>query len=259
MVLEKNKVYCMDAIEFLKQLPDKSVDLILTDPPYNLDFSKFDTLSDSSGNKFHNTDELDWDSVDRIDLKQLGIVLFKELDRVVKETGSVIIFGPQQWAYYYHGPAEENNFRLKCQMVWVKTNPIPQLRHKNYRSGHENIAWYGRYNENKVPYTFNFINQKEMSNVFYFPILGGSERLRDENNNALHPTQKPLELIRKLVKIHSNENDLIVDMFIGSGTTAVAAWQLGRNFMGCDIDQKYVDVANNRVEEYVKQKGVFDF
>ena len=140
------------------------------------------------------------------------------------------------------------------------SNPIPQLRRKNYRSAHENIVWFARYDEKKVPFTFNFINQQDMKNVFRFPILGGGERLRDDNTNqALHPTQKPLELIRKLVKIHSNEGDLVIDPFMGSGTTALACRQLKRNFLGSDIDQKYVDMSNNRTEEYNKQKDIFDY
>lgn len=259
-MIEKNKVYLMDAVEFLRKLPDNSVDLILSDPPYNIDFSKYDNLTDSTGRKYHNVNNLKWDLKENIDLKVMGELLFKEFDRVVKESGSVIIFGPQEWAYYYYEPAKKNSFDLKCQIVWEKSNPIPQHRKKNYRSAHENIVWFARYNEKKVPFTFNFINQQEMKNIFSFPILGGVERLRDDDSNqSLHPTQKPLELIRKLVQIHSNKGDLVVDMFMGSGTTALACRQLKRDFMGCDIDQKYVDMANNRVEEYKKQKGVFDY
>ena len=250
-MIETNKIYKMDAIELLKQLPDNSVDLVLTDPPYNLDFSKYDTLTDKTGRKFHHTENLNWDLKKNIDLKEVGKIIFKEFDRIIKETGSVIIFAPPEWAYYYFEPAIENNFDLKCQLIWVKSNPIPQMRQKNYRSAHENIIWFARYNEKKVPFTFNFINQQEMKNVFEFPILSGNGRLgrlKDENNQALHPTQKPLELIRKLIQIHSNLNDLIVDCFIGSGTTAVACKELGRNFICCDINEKYVNISNERIK-----------
>lgn len=253
MITQLNKIYKMDAIEFLKQLPDKSVDLILTDPPYNLDFSKYDTLTDKTGKKFHHTENLNWDLKKNIDLKKIGKIIFKEFDRIVKETGSVIIFAPQEWAYYYYEPAIKNNFDLKCQLIWIKSNPIPQMRHKNYRSAHENIVWFARYNKKKVPFTFNFINQKEMKNVFEFPILGGKERIRDKNNKAVHPTQKPLKLIKKLIRIHSNPNDLIVDCFMGSGTTAVASKELGRNFVGCEINEKYIKIANERLERTAHQ------
>jgi DNA modification methylase len=88
-----------------------------------------------------------------------------------------------------------------------------------------------------------------MKNVFEFPILGGIERLRDDDNQALHPTQKPLELIKKLVKVHSNPNDLVLDCFLGSGTTAIACKQLNRRFIGIEISKEYCDIANKRLEQ----------
>lgn len=242
-----NKVHCADCLEVMKDIPDGSIDLILTDPPYNLDFSKYDSLTDKTGRKFHHTENLEWDDKNKIDMKEISKILFKEFSRIVKQTGSIIIFGSQEWAYYYYEPAINNNFDLKCQIIWIKNNPIPQIRHKNYRSAHENIVWFARYNEDKCPFTFNFINQKEMKNVFEYPILGGAERLRDENNQALHPTQKPLRLIEKLVRIHSNENDIVLDCFLGSGTTAVACKMLNRRFIGIEKEEKYCAIARNRL------------
>ena len=239
-----NKIVCCDCLEGLKKIPDNSIDLVLTDPPYNLDFSKYDSSTDKNGRKFHYTDKLKWDKKENIDMKLISEILFKEFDRILKETGSIIIFGSQEWAYYYYEPAIKNNFDLKCQIIWIKSNPIPQMRHKNYRSTHENIIWFARYKEEKCPFTFNFINQKEMKNVFEFPILQGQEREE-------HPTQKPIKLIRKLVKIHSNPNDIVLDCFLGSGTTTVACKQLGRNFIGFEINSEYVKIANKRLAQEV--------
>ena len=247
--MKTNKIYNQDCLELMKDIPDKSVDLVLTDPPYNLDFSKYDSLTDKTGRKFHHTENTKWDLKENFDLKEISKKLFKEFDRILKESGSIIIFGCQEWAYYYYEPAIENNFDLKCQIIWIKSNPIPQIRHKNYRSAHENIVWFARYNPKKVPITFNFINQKEMKNVFEYPILGGKERLRDKDNQALHPTQKQLDLIRKLVSIHSNEKDLVIDCFAGLGTTAVACKQLNRDFICGDISKEYCDIANKRLEQ----------
>ena len=232
----------MDCLEGLKQLEDNSVDLILTDPPYNIDFSKYDSLTDETGRKFHYTEKLSWDKKVNIDMKELSKELFKEFNRILKESGSVVIFGSREWAYYYYEPAIQNNFDLKCQIIWIKSNPIPQLRHKNYRSAHENIIWFARYKEKKCPFTFNFINQKEMKNVFEFPILQGKERLD-------HPTQKPLKLIRKLIQIHSNPKDLVVDCFAGSGTTLVSCKELDREFIGFEIEPKYIEMANKRLSQ----------
>lgn len=233
----KNKIFLEDAFQFLENIPSNSVDLVLTDPPYNLDFSKYDNLDDGTGRRFHYTEKLKWNDYD---LKEMSKDLFKEFDRILKESGSIIIFGPQEWAYYYYEPAINNNFDLKCQIVWFKENPIPQLRHKNYRSAHENIIWFARYNKEKVPFTFNFINQQEMKNVFTFLVLQGEERLD-------HPTQKPLKLIEKLIRIHSNEQDLILDCFLGSGTTAVACIKQNRNYIGCDNNKLYYNMALKRI------------
>jgi len=234
-----NKIINGNCLKLLAKIPDNSIDLCLTDPPYDIDFSKYETLSDKGGRKFHHTEKLKWNTVD---LKSLSKILFKELDRIIKHNGSIIIFGPQEWGYYYYKPAIDNNFDLKCQLVWVKKNPIPQFRKKNYRSTHENIVWFARYEKNKCPFTFNFINQQEMKNVFTTPILQGEERWD-------HPTQKPLSLIEKLITIHSNENDIIFDPFSGSGTTAVASQNLKRKFIGIEIDSKYFKMSNDRLAQ----------
>ena len=236
-----NEIICCDCLEGLKKIPDNSVDLVLTDPPYNIDFSKYNTLTGKNKRKFHYTEKLKWNNCD---LKGISEILFKGFDRVLKETGSIIIFAPQEWAYYFYIPAIQNNLDFKCQIIWIKSNPIPQLRHKNYRSAHENIIWFTRYKEDKCPFTFNFINQKEMKNVFEFPILQGREREE-------HPTQKPLKLIRKLIQIHSNKNDLIFDPFLGSGTIAVACKQLGRKFIGFEINLEYCEIAKKRLAQEV--------
>lgn len=238
-----------DCIEKLKDIKDKSIDLVFTDPPYNLDFSKYENLTDNTGRYFHYTKNLIWDKKVKFDLKEISKILFKEFDRITKDTGSILIFGPQEWAYHYYEPAINNNFDLKCQIICEKTNPIPQMRHKNYRSAHENLVWFARYNEKKCLFTFNFKSQQEMKNVIRLPILSGKERLRDENNQALHPTQKPLQLIKFFLEIHSNENDLILDCFMGSGTTGVGCKLLNRNFIGIEKDETYFNLAKNRIEK----------
>jgi len=232
-----NKIVQADCLEFIKKIPDNSIDLVLTDPPYNIDFSSYDNKTDRSGKKYHNTEKLQWDK--KFDLKEISKVLFKEFDRIVKSSGSIVMFGPQNWAYYYYGPAIQNNFDLKAQIIWIKSNPVPQARRKNYLSAHENIAWFARYSK-KCPFTFNFISQNEMRNVFTFPICQGDERTE-------HPTQKPLKLIEKLLNIHSNKNDVVLDPFLGSGTTAVACKLLNRNYIGIEISEKYCDIARRRL------------
>jgi site-specific DNA-methyltransferase (adenine-specific)/modification methylase len=224
-----------DCLKVLPTLPDNSVDLVLTDPPYNIDFEKYNSLTDR-GRHFHYTEELKWNTCD---LKEISKVLFGEFDRIVKESGSVIIFAPQEWAYYYYEPAIKNNFDFKCQIIWIKDNPIPQIRHKNYRSAHENIIWFARKKE-KCPFTFNFTTQQEMKNVFNTPSLTSKENLG-------HPTQKPEKVIERLMKVHSNKGDTVLDPFLGSGTTMKVARDLKRSCIGIEINPKYIEICKKRL------------
>ena len=237
---ELNKIYCMDAIEFLKKIPDNSVDLVLTDPPYNLRWKQQIELH---GRKvfYHNYEELKgWDKIN----KEFYFKLFNEFDRIVKDNGSIIIFAKTELVTWIMEAGLVNNFDYKATINYVKSNPVPQVRKKNYCSSFETICWLARWNDKKCNFTFNFKSQKEMHNFIVMPICSGNERTK-------HPTQKPLKLISHLLEIHSNKKDIILDCFMGSGTTAVACKQLGRNFIGCDISEEYVKIANKRLAQEV--------
>src|SRR3990167_1089287 len=167
-----------------------------------------------------------------------------EFNRIIKFTGSVILFTRSEYITYAVDSSKKNGFDNKATIIWHKTNPMPQVRKKNYLSSVETILWVVRYNEKKCPFIFNFKTQNEMHNFIEMPLCGGNERTE-------HPTQKPLKLIKHLLEIHSNPDNLVLDCFAGSGTTAVACKQLGRKFIGCDISQEYVDIANKRLSQGV--------
>jgi DNA modification methylase len=236
---EKGVLYCNDCFDIINKIPDKSIDLVLTDPPYNI---RWKTPIELHGRKpfMHNYKELQlWDNTDLSDLYKR---LFPELNRIVKNSGSLLIFGPQEWAYYMLEPARKNEFDFKTQIIWIKTNPVPQVRKKNYLSTFENIIWFARWDNDFCLFTFNFTTQEEMKNIFVYPICSGKER-------TAHPTQKPLELIKKLVYIHSNENDIVLDLFLGSGTTAIACEQLNRYWIGVEKNEKYCQISQTRIEK----------
>lgn len=235
-----NKVIQGDCLEIIKQIPDKSVDLILTDPPYELDWRQSINFKNRKSMFHHKEETQKWD----LGVKELYKYIFKEFDRIVKDNGSVILFTRSEFITYAVDEAKKNNFDSKATIVWHKTNPIPQVRKKNYLSSIETIWWCARFNEKKCDFTFNFLTQNEMHNFFEFPLCGGDER-------SEHPTQKPLKLMEKLVKIHSNKDDLILDPFLGSGTTAVAAKNLHRNFIGIEKEAKYCEIARQRLRQGV--------
>lgn len=227
-----------DCLKVLPTLPDKSIDLVLTDPPYNLNWKTCITFK-TRKNLYWAVEEnlLEWD---KVDLKSLWKKLAPEFDRLVKETGSVITFAPYEWSYYMFEEMKKNNFEFKTLIVWEKTNPVPQVRKRNYLITIECIVWFARPTTKKAKYTFNFKTQKEMKNIIKHPIVGGKER-------TIHPTQKPEKLIKHLLEIHSNPNDTILDPFLGSGTTMKVAKDLGRNCIGIEINPKYIELTKKRL------------
>jgi len=234
-----NSIVCCDCLDALKELPDNYVDLVLTDPPYNLEWKESIELHGKKAIYGHKVETEKWDN---LDIKELYNKLFKEFDRIINKKGSVIIFTRTEYITYAVDEAKKNNFDNKSTIIWHKTNPIPQVRKKNYLSSCESILWVARYDEKRCPFTFNFKSQKDMHNFIEMPLCGGNER-------TTHPTQKPIKLIRYLLDIHSNKDDLVLDPFIGSGTTAVACKRLNRNFLGFEINPEYCKIAVKRLEQ----------
>lgn len=230
---EKYVLFQGDCFEKLKEIPDHSVDLILCDPPYNL--AKY-----STGNmKFDwraeiNNDVAKWDEEPLNPADLVG-----EFKRVLADTGNIFIFCSYNLLGKFHEvfDPEFDTFQF---MVWHKTNPIPNIRKSSFLNSCELIVclW------NKG-HTWNFTRQNEMHNFIESPICMGAERLK----NPKHPTQKPLKVLKHIINIASNENDLVLDMFMGVGSTGVAALELGRRFIGIELEPEYFQAAKERIEK----------
>lgn len=234
--MDINKIYCMDCFDGLPQIDDKSIDLVLTDPPYNVKLKQSINLKGRKA-MYKDFDDMDWD---KLNIKKLYDAVFPEFDRIVKGNGSVLMFCRLEWITYLIDSAKDNNFDVKATIIWHKTNPVPQVRKRNYLSSVEAIVWVARWDNDKCLFKFNFKTQNEMHNFFEGPICQGPERTQ-------HPTQKPLYLIKWLIENHSDRGDIILDPFIGSGSTAVASKLTYRNFIGFELDENYVKIANNRL------------
>ena len=135
---------------------------------------------------------------------------------------------------------------LKDKLIWEKTNTMPRNRDRRYISNIEILSWYVK---PKNKWTFNRQNGKYESSVLKYPSESGGGFRR------YHPTQKNLKMIEYLIKIHTNENDVVLDPFMGSGTTGVACMNLNRRFMGIELDESYFNIAKNRIEEALIDKG----
>jgi DNA modification methylase len=221
-----------DCMDKLSEIPDGSIELILCDPPYNL--AKY-----STGNmKFDWRSEINND-VAKWDLKELSPIDFlDEFKRVLSPTGNIFVFTSYNLIGKWHEvfDSEYDTFQF---MVWHKTNPIPNIRKSSFLNSCELIVcmW------NKG-HTWNFSKQNEMHNFIESPICMGNERLKDPK----HPTQKPLSILKQIIKIASNENDLVLDMFMGVASTGVASRELNRRFIGIEIDDTYYEACEKRMQ-----------
>lgn len=230
---ENYNLYCGDSYKLIKQIPTASIDLILTDPPYNL--SPYSTGNIKlSWRKEINNDVANWDKVEFKPSDWVG-----EFKRVLKPTGNIFGFTSYNLIGKWH-EALDSEFDTFQFVVWHKTNPVPKVLRAGFLNSCELIVcmW------NKG-HTWNFSNQREMHNFIETPICMGTERIKI----PFHPTQKPIRVLQHIIKVASKEDDMVFDPFMGVGSTGVAALNLGRKFTGIEIDEKYFKAAKKRIHE----------
>ena len=263
-----------DGIIYLKSIQDYSIDLILTDPPYiisknsgmnehynniqnnkenNIEFIKNeeewnnyklenDIIDDNNkdnylkygtifGKKYGiKTDYGDWDkdfTIEKLD------IFIGEYYKKLKKNGTIIIFFDLWKITILKELLEKHKFKQIRFIEWIKTNPQPRNSKVNYLTNCREIALLGVKDSNPT------FNSKYDNGIYNFPLQGGK--------NRFHPTQKNLALFEELIKKHSNENDTVLDTFLGSGTTAIASKNTNRNFKGCEISTDYY----NKIKELV--------
>ena len=249
--MELNKIICGDAIEEMAKIESQSVDLIVTDPPYNvstnlkIDRSRWGKKQQRKA--IINFDYGEWDNKTDDDFYKFTMGWYFHCKRVLKEGGSIYIFFTKELISWFHlnrNVKEDIGFiagsiKTKNIISWIKSNPLPAFNRTNYRSAVEFI-YFGQKEGEKA--TFNFGEQKSMKNWFEHPLVQGKERTK-------HPTQKPLKLVQKFIEVSSNKGDIVLDPFLGSGTTALAAKLLGRNYTGIEKNPEYVKMAEQRLAQ----------
>lgn len=228
--MEINKIYNLDFLVGLADVENESVDLILTDIPYNVSrANNFKTMKDRE-----NRNGIDFGKWDK-EFDEQSLI---HLERVLKKGGSMVLF--HAFEQYETIRNVLSNLEVKDKIIWQKTNPMPRNRDRRWISDIEVASWFVKKGDK---WTFNRQNEKYESSVLRFPSESGGGFKR------YHPTQKNLKMIEYLLKVHSNDGDLILDPFMGSGTTAVATLRVGgnRNFIGFEIDKNYYEVAITRI------------
>ncbi len=234
-MVEYNKIIIGDCIEELKKLPEKSVDLIFADPPYNLQIT--DGLYRPNNTKVDGVFD-DWDKFASFEeYDNFTQNWLRECRRVLKDTGTIWVIGSYHNIFRVGKIMMDLGFWILNDVQWYKTNPMPNFKGTRFTNATETLLWCKK-SEIQKTYTFNYrlmkhLNDgKQMKSVWEIPLCGGNERLRDKDGVKLHSTQKPEELLKRVILSSSNEGDIVLDPFFGSGTTGAAAKKLRRNFIG---------------------------
>lgn len=239
-----------DCIAALNKLPGQSVDIIFADPPYNLQLEGNLHRPDHS---LVNAVDDEWDrfeSFSAYDAFTRAWLL--ACRRVLKPNGTIWVIGSYHNIFRVGTQLQDLGFWLLNDIVWRKTNPMPNFRGRRFQNAHETMIWASRDKDAKS-YTFNYEAMKaanedvQMRSDWLFPICTGGERLKDENGQKIHPTQKPEALIARVLMSSSKPGDVILDPFFGSGTTGAVAKRLGRHFVGIEREQAYIDAATKRI------------
>ena len=246
-----NSIIRGDCVSAMDQLPDTSVDVIFADPPYNLqlegslhrpDQSKVDAV-DNDWDKF--SDFAAYDAFTRAWLIAAR--------RVLKPNGTIWVIGSYHNIFRVGSILQDLGYWMLNDVIWRKSNPMPNFKGRRFTNAHETMIWASR-DQNAKKYTFNYDAMKmandeiQMRSDWIFPICNGGERLKNEEGNKVHPTQKPEALLHRVLMSSTKPGDIVLDPFFGTGTTGAVAKYLGRNFVGIERQQDYIDAANARID-----------
>ena len=245
VIIEGN---CLDA---LAKLPDASVDLVFADPPYNLQLTGQLRRPDQS---LVDAVDDDWDQFDSFaEYDALSAAWLSECRRILKPDGAIWVIGSYHNIFRIGKQIQDLGFWMLNDIIWRKTNPMPNFRGRRFTNAHETLIWAAKSSDAK--YTFNYDAMKalneglQMRSDWYLPICNGSERLKDDSGGKAHPTQKPENLLARVLLASTKRGDIVLDPFFGSGTTGAVAKRLGRHYIGIEQDKKYVALASQRIAQ----------
>jgi len=249
-----NNIYQGDCVQIMRDLEQKSVDTVFADPPYNLQLNG-DLLRPN--NSLVDAVDDEWDHFE-------SMKTYDEFNRnwlsaarnVLKPDGSLWVIGSYHNIFRVGTILQDLGFWILNDIIWRKTNPMPNFRGRRFTNAHETLIWAAKSKESK--YRFNYDAMKslnedlQMRSDWYIPLCTGQERLKDENGQKAHPTQKPESLLYRVIMSSTNPGDVILDPFFGTGTTGATAKKLGRSFIGIERDDHYIKYAKERIGEINK-------
>lgn len=248
--LPLDRILVGDCIELMRSLPPASVHAVFADPPYNLQLRGALKRPDES---VVDGVDAEWDRFD--DLPSYDAFTrewLAEARRVLRRDGTIWVIGSYHNVFRLGTALQDQGWWVLNDVVWRKANPMPNFRGRRFTNAHETLIWAARGPESR--YRFNYAAMKalnddlQMRSDWLIPLCTGHERLRDGQGRKLHPTQKPEALLHRVILACTAPGDVILDPFLGTGTTAAVARRLGRRFVGLERDPGYAAAALARVE-----------
>ncbi len=248
-LLPLNEILAGDCVEAMNRLPEKSVDMIFADPPYNLQL----------GGELHRPNNTRVDGVDAAWDKFDTLAAYDGFTRdwlaaarrVLKDDGTIWVIGSYHNIFRVGSALQDLGFWVLNDVVWVKTNPMPNFRGTRFTNAHETMIWCSR--DRDARYTFNYQAMKtlnddlQMRSDWLIPLCTGPERLKGADGGKAHPTQKPEAILHRVILASTAPGAVILDPFFGTGTTGAVAKRLGRNFIGIEREAEYRAIATRRL------------
>jgi len=248
-VLPIDTILVGDCIDHMNALPAGSVDLIFADPPYNLQLEQGLTRPDQS--KVDAVDD-DWDKFDSFaHYDAFTRAWLKAARRILKPDGAIWVIGSYHNIFRVGAALQDLEFWMLNDVIWRKANPMPNFRGTRFTNAHETLIWASKSRASRP--TFNYEQLKlsnddvQMRSDWLFPICTGGERLKGDDDEKLHPTQKPEALLYRVLSATTKPGDVVLDPFFGTGTTGAVAKKLGRHFIGIEREDTYIAGALKRI------------
>ncbi len=248
--IKKDYIYQGDCLDILKTFPDRSVDLIFADPPYNMqtegellrtDGTAFEGVSDK-WDKFNSLQEYD-------NFSRQWLV---ECRRILKNDGAIWVIGSFQNIFRLGYIMQDLGFWILNDVIWSKPNAVPNFGGTRFQNSHETLIWCSKSKGAKYQFnykTMKYLNgNKQMKSVWNIGICIGNERLKNAEGKKIHSTQKPEQLLYNIILSSTKIEDLVLDPFFGTGTTGAVAKRLGRHYVGIEREEQYIKAATRRIQ-----------
>jgi len=254
------KIFHGNCIDVLKnEIAENSVNLIFADPPYNLSGNSLSLVNNTTGGSYYKVNE-NWDMFSYEDYINFTNNWIEACKKALAENGSLYISCNQHNIGEILTIGKKAGFKLNNIITWYKVNAMPNITKRTFTHSTEFVCWFVKgkkwiFNYNDVkefnPHKTKEGTNKQMRDFLDFielPIVQGKERIKGTDGRAAHPTQKPEKLLELIIKASSNENDIVLDPFFGSGTTGMVAAKLKRKWIGIEKSKQYIEIAENRIK-----------